>query len=445
MAKAACRATVETLQGDDLIEVIAFDSTAARYVKLQPARYRARIQNDIARIQPGGGTEIFSALDMAYQDLSVAQARKKHVILLTDGQAPTQGIKDLATGMLAEGITVTSVGLGEGVNQELLRSLADAGGGRFHFVPDPNSLPKIFTRETQLVAQQAAVEEWFPVEQVGHADFLKGIAISAAPLLHGYVATQLKPAPAQLILQSDRGDPILARWRAGLGWAIAWTSDVKNNWAVDWLRWSGFPKFWGQLVREHMRVKRRQELPMQVELRDNILRAVVDAFTADERFDNTLESKLFVSSPGTPAGKGERREVPMRRTAPGRYEAELRLDRYGSFLLRAEHARLLANGSQQPYAVSFGHISNPYPREYGRFEPDVELMTRAAAATGGGVDPEPPSVFDPQNEKIVFFKPLWSRFVLAAIVIFLLDLLVRRVRLFDRKFLPRRSVPPARS
>jgi len=221
MAKAACRATVETLQGDDLIEVIAFDSTPARYVKMQPARYRSRIQNDIARIQPGGGTEIFSSLDMAYQDLSVVQARKKHVVLLTDGQAPVQGIKDLATGMLAEAITVTTVGLGEGVNQELLRTVADAGGGRFHMVPDPNSLPKIFTRETELIAQQAAVEDWFPVQQVGNADFLKGVAVSAAPLLHGYVATQIKPQPAQLILQSDRGDPILARWRAGLGWAVA--------------------------------------------------------------------------------------------------------------------------------------------------------------------------------------------------------------------------------
>ncbi len=437
MAKAACRATVETLQGDDLIEVIAFDSTPQRYVKMQPARYRSRIQNDIARIQPGGGTEIFSSLDMAYQDLSVVQARKKHVVLLTDGQAPVQGIKDLATGMLAEAITVTTVGLGEGVNQDLLRAVADAGGGRFHMVPDPNSLPKIFTRETELIAQQAAVEEWFPVEQVGNADFLKGIAVSAAPLLHGYVATQLKPAPAQLILQSDRGDPILARWRAGLGWAVAWTSDVKNNWAVDWLRWSGFSKFWGQFAREHMRVKRRQELPMQSEMRESTVRAVVDAFTADERFDNTLESKLIVTGPATSKGKGERREVPMRRTAPGRYEAELRLDEYGSFLLRAEHARVAKDGSLQPFAMSFGHVSNPYPREYGRFEPDIELQARAATAAGGSVDPEPARVFDPQGEKITFYRPLWSRFVLAAIVVFLLDLLVRRVRLFDRKFLPR--------
>ncbi len=79
---------------------------------MQPARYRSRIQNDIQRIQPGGGTEIFSSLDMAYRDLSVVQARKKHVILLTDGQAPSQGIKDLVQAMLSESIHRHHRGLG---------------------------------------------------------------------------------------------------------------------------------------------------------------------------------------------------------------------------------------------------------------------------------------------------------------------------------------------
>ncbi|MEO6600773.1 MAG: VWA domain-containing protein [Polyangiaceae bacterium] len=436
MAKAACKATLSTLQGDDLLEVIAFDSTPVRYVKMQPSRYRARIQNDIQRIQPGGGTEIFSSLDMAYQDLSVVQARKKHVILLTDGQAPTQGIKDLVQAMLSESITVTTVGLGEGANQDLLRLIADTGGGRFHSVPDPNSLPKIFTRETELIAQQAAVEDWFPVQQVATADFLKGIAINGAPLLHGYVATQLKPAPAQLILQSERGDPILARWRAGLGWAVAWTSDVKNNWSVDWLRWSGFSKFWGQLVREHMRVKHHRELDMKTEILGSDVHAVVDAFTADERFDNGIVSKLIVTGPGS-GPNATRKELAMRQTAPGRYEATFPLDHYGSFLLRAEHAKVGENGELKSLATSYGHVSNPYPREYASFDPDLERLTRAALAGGGTVDPLPSKVFDPAGQKIVSYRPLWNRFVLAALAMFLLDLLVRRVRFFDRKFLPK--------
>jgi hypothetical protein len=373
---------------------------------------------------------------MAYQDISVVQARKKHVILLTDGQAPAQGIKDLAQAMLAESITVTTVGLGEGTNQDLLRMIADTGGGRFHAVPDPNSLPKIFTRETELIAQQAAVEEWFPVEQVGAADFLNGIAISSAPLLHGYVATQMKPAPAQLLLQSDRGDPILARWRAGLGWALAWTSDVKNNWAVDWLRWSGFSKFWGQLVREHMRVKRRHELDMKTELVGSNVHAVVDALTLDERFDNGIVSKLVVTGPGP---NGERREVAMSQTAPGRYESSFALDQYGSFVLRAEHAKLGDNGELKPFASSYGHVTNPYPREYASFEPDIDRLKRAVVAGGGTLDPKPSDVFNPGSEKIVSYRALYDRFIWLALGIFFVDLLLRRVRLFDRKFLPKRS------
>ena len=436
MAKAACVATLGALQPDDLMEVIAFDSSPTRYVKLGPARYRSRIQADVERIQPGGGTEIFSAIDMAYQDLSVVRARRKHVILLTDGQAAEQGIRELVQAMVSASITVTTVGLGEGVKQELLRTIADTGGGRFHLVPDPNSLPKIFTRETEMVSQQAGVEEWFPVEQVAPADFLKGIAVSSAPLLHGYVATQLKPAPAQLVLQSERGDPILARWRAGLGWALAWTSDVKNHWGVEWLRWSGYPKFWGQLVREHMRVKRRHELEMKTTVTGSHVRATVDAFTPDERFDDGLESKLFVSPAGKPT---ERKEYPFRQVAPGRYEADFDLAGYGSFLLRADHAHRDADGNAKPFATSAGHVSNPYPREYASFEPDLDKLGRAAAVGGGALDPTPARLFDPQGEKVTYRKDLWDRFLLAAFVAFLLDLLLRRVRLFDRKAIGARA------
>jgi len=431
MAKAACRATVETLRGDDLVEVIAFDSQPKRFVKLQPARYINRIRAEVATIQPGGGTAIFPALDAAYQDISVVQARKKHVILLTDGRADSDGIRDLVGAMIAEGITVTTVGLGDGADADFLRLIADAGGGRYHHVPDPNSLPRIFTRETEMITRQSAVQEWFPVRQTSNADFLRGLSLAGAPLLHGYVATQLKPAPAQQILASDQGEPILARWRVGLGWAVAWTSDIKNNWAVDWLRWGEFGRFWGQLVREHMRTKHRRELDMTAELVGQRVHASVDAFLPGGGFENDLQSVLIVTGP---LPGGERREVPLRQAAPGRYQADFELDGYGSFLLRADHYRIDAEGKRSLSGVSFGQISQPYPGEYARLEPDRALLERAALATGGRFSPQIESVFDPQGQVVTSREPLWPRFILAAIVCFLLDLLLRRVRLFDRQF-----------
>ena len=69
-------------------------------------------------------------------------------------------------------------------------------------------------------------------------------------------------------------------------------------------------------------------------------------------------------------------------------------------------------------------------------------MTRpcpCTSTTGGAVNPAPRALFDPKDEKIVYHEELWNRFILASLVAFLLDLLVRRVHLFDRKSLPRRT------
>jgi Ca-activated chloride channel homolog len=442
MAKQAAKATADTLSADDLLEIIAFDSQPTRIVRMTPAKHRARIQNDIARIQAGGGTEIFPALDSAYQALSTTRAKKKHVVLLTDGQAPQNGIRDLVQAMAAENITVTTVGLGGGVDENLLRMIADVGAGRFYKVADPQSLPRIFTRETEMVSRSAAVEEYFQPRVASPADFLRGIDVAAAPFLHGYIATKLKPPPAQQLLESELGEPILARWHVGLGWAVAWTSDVKNLWAVEWIRWPAWGQFWGQLVREHMRQKKRQVYDMRAEIdpASGHVRAAIDAIGGDDRFQNGLGASLSITDVAGNGGAGpaaEARKIPMPQTAPGRYEADFPLDRYGSFLLHASLTRPTdergGGGKSATVAESFGHVTNPYPREYLALSADVATLDHAAAATGGSLDPTPSAVFDPAGEVVRYHQDLWPRLVGAAIALMLADLFVRRVRLFDRK------------
>lgn len=447
MAKAAAKATADTLASDDLIEVIAFDSSPTRVVRMTPAKHRARIQNDIARIQAGGGTEIFSALDAAYQTLTVTRARRKHVILLTDGQAPHNGIRDLVQAMAAEGITASAVGLGTGIDEVLLRMISDGGGGRLYKVADPQSLPKVFTRETEMVSRNAAVEEYFQPKVVSPADFLRGVDMGSAPFLHGYVATKMKPPPAQEILQSEVAEPILARWHVGLGWSLAWTSDVKNLWAVEWLRWPGYGQFWGQLVREHMRQKKRQQYDMRAEIdpSNGHVKASIDAIGGDDRFQNGLDAKLTVTGPQP---NGEVRKVAMRQTAPGRYESDFPLERFGSFLLHASLEKPVDDGKggmkSVQVAESFGHVTNPYPREYLALAPDLVTMSRTARVTGGRMDPEAKQIFDPAGETIRYHQDLWSRFIGAALGLYLLDLLIRRVRIFDRKRTAKPTVKAAR-
>jgi hypothetical protein len=351
------------------------------------------------------------------------------VIVLSDGQAPTDGMRELIQNMVADGITVSAVGLGSGVDRALLENIGRIwGGGRTYITSDANNLPQIFLRETQEVQRNSVIEEPVQPRLVTQASFLRGIETSSMPLLLAYVSTRAKPDPVQVILETDddSAEPLLARWRVGLGWSLAWTSDVKNRWAFEWIRWPRWREFWSQLVREHMRQRRRSELGLRAEIIAGNVHVAVDAITPDDRFDNGLESTLTIRGP-QPGGTEQ--TLPLRAVAPGRYEANFPLDRYGAFALRAVHRR-----DGRVIAESHGRINNPYPREYAVLEPDRETLERLARATGGRVDPTPPQLFDPMGERITEVQPLWRYPVMAGIAVLLLDLLLRRVRIFDRKF-----------
>ncbi|MFN0252656.1 MAG: VWA domain-containing protein [Kofleriaceae bacterium] len=146
-AKEAARATVEVLAPGDTIAVVAFDTESYVVVPSQSASNKMRISTEVSQIVPGGGTNIYPGLKEAYAILGQARATRKHVILLSDGEAPYDGLLSLVKEMKAAGITVSSVGLA-GADRTLLSGIADAGEGRLYMVADVGTLPRIFIKET---------------------------------------------------------------------------------------------------------------------------------------------------------------------------------------------------------------------------------------------------------------------------------------------------------
>ena len=62
-----------------------------------------------------------------------------------------------------------------------------------------------------------------------------------------------------MVLSAPGGAPILALGRSGQGTTAAFTSDIQDRWAAAWLRWDGFGRFWVQLVRQTMRIKKEEK------------------------------------------------------------------------------------------------------------------------------------------------------------------------------------------
>jgi hypothetical protein len=257
----------------------------------------------------------------AFAQLRDVPARIKHVILFSDaadaeeksGGEMGDGAKgggsslDLASAMLSSKITTSVVALGLETDRDtgFLRQLAERGNGRFYLTSDATTLPQIFSTETMKVAQSSLVEEPFQAVAVRTHPILGGVDWTQSPLLLGYNSTKPKPA-ADILLTSERGEPLLVMWRYGLGQAAAFTSDAKARWASEWLGWPGYGKFWAQLVRGLMRKSDRAGFAIATAEEGDRLTLKIDAVKPDGGFLNQLPITVHalrqeVGSAGVPA------------------------------------------------------------------------------------------------------------------------------------------------
>jgi Ca-activated chloride channel homolog len=431
ITKQAARATAETLPPSDQIAVVVFDSQATAVVQLQRAENRQRILGDIGRIVANGGTNILAGLREAVDELLPVRARKKHIILLTDGQSPYDEIPDLVDAASAARITISTVGVGDGADQRMLEKIASRGGGRFYPVRDPASIPRIFSRETSDLGDRSIVERPTAVRVSKRIAALAGVALETAPPLGGYVVTRPR-AQAETLLATTDGAPLLARWQVGLGAVAAWTSDLGARWGAAWARWPPFDKLWAQIARATMRRRAASHFPIRSTRRGDSVHLAVDAVGPDDRFMTGLDGRVEVSAAGTDGRVVTPRSLPLPETAPGRYETTFRPDVEAGALLFS--ASFTHGGA--PVADASGRLTLPFAPELMPRLPasndGAALLAAAAARSGGRVVTDPTEVLDPGAERRETRQPLRTSILLVTLALFVVDVLFRRIRLPER-------------
>ncbi len=423
LAKAAALATAKALAPDDLLGVVAFDSEARLAVRLQRAGNSYRIESDIGKLTASGGTHIYPALDMAYQQLSSAQAKIKHVLLMTDGQAPRAGIDALVRQMRRGNITVSAVGVGSDVDRNLLESIADRGGGRSYFTDRPENLPRIFVRETKLLHGDSVVEKAVQARLapgLGRVDLLRGVHIDQAPNLLGFLPTRTKSG-AEEILRLNNGKPLLVRWRLGQGKVSVWTSDLKNRWAQAWTRWPDHARLCRQIVRDVLQEELGLDVAVRLLRERDRLRVAVDAIDDDGTWLQGMVGEASLRGPD-----GTVTVLPLSEVATGRYEALAPLGAVGAYDVEA---RLRPPGSTKVLASGRASVVHPYPDELRITTDEVSVGPELVRATGGKLGSHPTDWLDTRGLTHQARAPLWPELVTLAALLLLIDVLLRRVRL----------------
>ena len=337
--EAACSA-LDVLNPRDSAGVIAFDDAGKWVVPLSPVSDAAAMQQQIRTIRLGGGTAFFSALKMAQEALQRVNAQYKHVIFLTDGEAGDTGYEEVVKEMAAQGITVTTVAVGEGADTAGMRKLAELGNGRMYYAGPFDSLPKIFTKETMRISGSYVQNRTFTpvVTDETMTDF------GGFPSLSGYLAATEKPL-ATVSLASDRGDPVLAWWQYGAGKVAAWTSDVRGAWTASFLSWPEAPAFFGGIVSFVLRVQQPAgkanledgKLSFTAEAEEQLLSRAAKAQAEILRPDGTKETVPLSQV------SAKSFEAPADTAQAGAYSVRVTLwDRLGNELLSAESGAVLS-------------------------------------------------------------------------------------------------------
>lgn len=420
LAKDGVLSAASALTTGDQIGVIAFNDTptwALPMTTLAGSGDQSRIRQAIAPLVAGGGTELYPALRLAYDSMRNVDADVRHIIVLSDGRSHSgtkESYDSLVTDIGSDRITLSSIALGSDADLDLLQNLAVKGGGRYHFVTQLADIPAITFQEAQSAGSQSVIRGSFTPIQQQSSPMLTGLDPKSLPSVGGYDFTAARPN-AQVVLASDRGDPLLVKWQLGLGRVATWTGDDGSDFSNLWSSWNGYAPFWGNVLRWALPDPENQGISAT---------AVRDGADAIVTIDTSGSGGTPIDLSNQPATISQlgSTDVPVTLTTsgPGLYEIRVPQAKAGAYALS-----IPVTGQMLAYAVGTSPEWQPAPG-------GVDLLASIAARTGGqvesldGNDQMGSAVASPDsNDGLGTITPLWQYPALLALGLYLVEIALR--------------------
>ena len=200
-ARESLKETLSRLSPQDIVSIITYGSEVNTVIDAQSLDGLGNQNILIEQIEAEGGSAQYEALTVA-----AAQLRRhlndggiNRLVFMTDGQA-TSGLREkddfirLTESLAREGIVLTTIGLGEAFDEDLLKQMAEIGGGNFYFAKTGEDLQKSYLLEIQqlnpVVANNLSLRIQFkggikPEEILGREGKISGsiVTISLGQLL----------------------------------------------------------------------------------------------------------------------------------------------------------------------------------------------------------------------------------------------------------------------
>jgi Ca-activated chloride channel family protein len=156
-ARQAAAMAVDKLGDDDIFSLVTYDDQTDLLIppeRVGGTDHREELKARIHRIQAGGSTALHAGVVLGAKQVRrfFEKERVNRVILLSDGIAnvgpsSTSDLSRLGRELRGDGIAVSTIGLGDDYNEDLMTALAEASNANYYYVKDAEKLPGIFAQE----------------------------------------------------------------------------------------------------------------------------------------------------------------------------------------------------------------------------------------------------------------------------------------------------------
>lgn len=323
LAITAAETAVDQMRSEDYVGVVTFDDTFSWVVEPVQASDKETIKAQIETIAEGGGTTIKPALRAALSGVTECDVSIRHVILLTDGQGESSNYNDIIEGYTGQNVTLSTVAVGQGSDERLLERLADNCGGRYYYSDIAAEIPKIFAQEVFLSGDTYLQNGTFGLAVNGSNEITKGLFEGGWPNIYGYVSATPKGA-SNVLIASEKDDPVLTVMQYGLGHTVAWNTDVTNQWTAGYAGENDYVQLWKRVIDYSVGNAAIGEDTVDVMTAGGYTSITYDALD----FGEQTRVEAVYTDPD-----GNTQTAPLHATAPGTYEAKLDTDITGIYNL----------------------------------------------------------------------------------------------------------------
>ncbi len=243
LKEAACK-IVDNLDDETTVYVVAFFGEVGKVIDPVKAKNREEIKEKILKLDAKQGTFMGSALQYTYNAVSSFDYSKKEVMLISDGlpYGEQENAAKAAVQFMAEkNIILSTIHTVSNDGTELMKELANIGKGYYYYVDDMRDVENLVLDEVLNSLKEVILETNESTVSIEKKKNELVLGIESLPNVKGLFNNSSKSS-ADTVLMATYKDitgtsyqvPLYTEWNYGNGKVSSYASTISGKWAEYW-------------------------------------------------------------------------------------------------------------------------------------------------------------------------------------------------------------------